>query len=124
PKVAEDVILKKDLKLAESDKVDKDRPGFKAKRFTKVEEIKLSAGIAYTIEMQSSDIDSYLILEDSAGAKVAEDDNSGAFPNAKIVFTPKTEGTYRIIATSFDSGETGSFTLSVRKRATPTKEKK
>ncbi|HZZ82377.1 MAG TPA: PDZ domain-containing protein [Gemmataceae bacterium] len=124
PKVPEDVIFQKSLKLTESDMVDKKRPGFKAKRYMKAEEIKLTAGVTYTIEMQSADIDSYLILEDSSGTKVAEDDNSGNFPNAKLVFTPKSDGNYRIIATSFGSGETGSFNLSVRRKAAPSKDKK
>ena len=45
------------------------------------------------------------------------------FPNAKIVYTPQSDGDYRIIATTFNPNETGNYTLSVRKQAA-TKEKK
>ncbi len=117
PPNAPEEILRKTLSLADADKLDKDRPGLKAKRHMKVEEVEFAAGATYIIEMQSNDIDPYLILEDAKGNRLAEDDNSGGFPNAKIVFRAKENGAYRIIATSYNSGETGSYTLIVQKQA-------
>jgi S1-C subfamily serine protease len=114
---APEVILSKTLRLANADTLDKDRQGLKAKRHMKVEEVQFSAGATYTIEMQSNDIDPYLILEDAKGNRLAEDDNSGGFPNAKIVFRAKENGAYRIIATTYNSGETGNYTLIVQKQA-------
>ncbi|MBI3821717.1 MAG: hypothetical protein HY289_03445, partial [Planctomycetes bacterium] len=61
-------------------------------------------------------IDPYLILEDAKGNKVAEDDDGGGFPNAKIVFRCPTDGVYRIICTTFNPSETGTFTLIVRRQ--------
>ena len=40
---------------------------------------------------------------------IAEDDDSGGDSNAKLVFKAPREGTYRIVVTSFDRNETGSF---------------
>ena len=112
-------ILRKSLKLSDADQLDKDRQGLKAKRHMKVEEIEFTAGATYTIEMQCTDssVDPYLILEDAKGTKIAEDDNSGGFPNAKIVFRPTETGNYRIIATTYGAGETGNYTLIVRMQA-------
>ncbi len=113
PKEAEP-ILRKSLKLADADKIDKDRQGLKAKRHMKVEEIEFTAGVTYIIEMKSDDVDPYLILEDANGSQLAADDNSGGFPNAKIVFRATETGSYRIIATTYGPGETGGYTLIVR----------
>src|SRR5208283_3180322 len=78
-------------------------------KLMKVHEVKFTAGVTYTIEMDSTEIDPYLILEDAKGKKLAEDDDSGGFPNAKIVFTAKETGDYRIIATTFNPNETGNY---------------
>lgn len=107
-------ILRKTLSLAASDKLDKDRAGLKGKRHVKIEEIDLKAGETYIIDMRSDDVDSYLVLEDAKGTRLAEDDSSGGFPNARIVHKAGETGTYRIICTSYNPGETGSFTLTVR----------
>jgi hypothetical protein len=92
-------------------------------KLMKVHEVKFTAGVTYVIEMESSEIDSYLILEDANGKKLAEDDDSGGFPNAKIVFKASATGDYRIIATTVNADETGTYTPTVRKQDEPTKEK-
>jgi serine protease Do len=78
---------------------------------------KMVAGKTYIIECKSKEIDSYLRLEDSAGKQLAEDDDSGGYPDAKIVFKcPKSE-TYRIIVTTYDSKSDksyGNYELTVR----------
>jgi serine protease Do len=89
----------------------------RAGSFMKSYEVKLSAGTTYAIEMDSTQLDAHLIVEDAAGKVVAEDDDSGGFLNARIVFTPAADGTYRVVATSFTAGETGNFTLTVNKQA-------
>jgi serine protease Do len=85
-------------------------------RFMKVYDVKLTKGVTYNIEMQSSEIDPFLMLEDPKGKKVADDDDGGGFPNAKIVYTAPEDGDYRIIATTFNTNESGNFTLSVRRQ--------
>jgi len=109
------VLLKKTLSLTVNDKFDKNRPNMKPNRHFKVEEVKMTAGTKYTIEMDSAEIDSFLILEDAKETMLASDDDGGGFPNAKLEFTPKTDGTYRVIMTTFESNDTGAFTLTIRK---------
>src|SRR5262245_7898095 len=45
----------------------------------------MEAGKTYQIDMTSNDFDSYLFLEDPNGKLLAEDDDGGGFPSAKIV---------------------------------------
>lgn len=84
---------------------------------SKVFTVELQAGQAYQIDMirlgKKSQIDPYLRLEDSKNKQLAQDDDSGGFPNARIIFNCTENGTYRIICTSF-AGTTGAFTLSVK----------
>ncbi len=104
-------VLRVDGKLTDKDLPAKLGEG----RFMKVHVVKLKAGETYVIEMDSADIDSYLRLEDANGKKLAEDDDGGGFPNARIVFRASADGDYRIIATTFNVNETGAYTLTVRR---------
>jgi len=84
--------------------------------YHRVFEFPMKAGTTYTIDMTGAipGFDPFLRLEDASGKQVAEDDDSGGGQNARIVFeAPRTE-TYRIIATTCDPGQTGSYTLSAR----------
>jgi hypothetical protein len=116
PKDADHVLHLADT-LSSKDPISKLGKG----RVMKTYDLKLTKGVAYTIEMQSIEIGPYLILEDAKGTKVAENDGAG-HPTAKIVFTAPEDSEYRIIATTFNVGETGNFTLSVRQK-TPEKSK-
>jgi len=78
----------------------------------------MKAGETYIIDLVRPEkidfnLDPYLFLEDKNKQVVAEDDDSGGNLNARIVFTPKTDGEYRIIATTLVPA-TGGFTLTVR----------
>jgi serine protease Do len=117
------VILRKVSNLSDKDKFDQKRPNMAPNRYMKVEEVNLSAGVTYIIEMDSAEIDSYLIVEDVKGKKLAEDDDSGIDLNAKIVFRAPSDSVYRIIATTFNPRETGNYTLTVRRQADPQKAK-
>jgi hypothetical protein len=79
----------------------------------KVHEKKMKSGEGYQIDLVSRQFDAFLRLEDSAGKQLAEDDDSGGLTNARIVFKAPKDGTYRIIATSFD-GKSGEYTLTVK----------
>jgi hypothetical protein len=63
--------------------------------------------------MKSCQFDSYLYLEDTNGNVLAEDDDSGGNLNARIIFTPTYTGTYNVVATSFNAGATGAYTISI-----------
>ncbi len=83
-----------------------------------VYQVKLAAGKTYVIDMVSPDqkaLDPYLVLTDAAGKKLAEDDDSGGGLNARIIFRPAQDSTFRIRATSFNGGS-GAFNLSVREQ--------
>jgi hypothetical protein len=78
--------------------------------------VKLKKSTTYIIDMASVDFDSYLRLENVKGVQVAEDDDSGRGVtglDAQIVFTPETDGTFKVVATRFADG-TGNFALAVR----------
>ena len=67
-----------------------------------------------TIDLESSR-DAYLYLIDSAGERIASDDDSGGGTNARIRETLQA-GFYTIEATTFGSRETGSFELTLQMR--------
>jgi hypothetical protein len=79
----------------------------------KIHTIHFQAGKTYQIDMISGALDSYLRLEDADMKQLAQDDDGGGFPNARITFTCQKAGTYRIICTTFAPGETGPYTLKV-----------
>ena len=64
------------------------------------------------ISMNSSAIDSYLRLYDASGNLITEDDDGGDGNNARITRT-LSAGTYRVMASSYATGETGAYTLGV-----------
>jgi hypothetical protein len=97
--------------LNNNDPVDKVRQ----QQLCKTYEVKMSAGKSYTIDMVSQQLDSYLRLEDPSGKQLAEDDDGGGFPNARIQFRPQQDAIYRIITTTF-SRAVGNFTLTVKEQ--------
>jgi serine protease Do len=76
--------------------------------------MELVPGFAYTIDMRSKVVDSFLRLEDSDGKQVAENDDGGGEQDSRIVYRPARQGIYKIYATTFDGGQTGAYTLTVR----------
>jgi serine protease Do len=75
----------------------------------------MSAGRTYVIDLESAQFDAYLRLEDPKGKVLAEnDDISPDNQNSRIVFTAPADGTYRLVATSFQQRGTGSYTLTIR----------
>ncbi len=90
-----------------------------AKRMTshaKMHFFNMQANKTYQIDMISTQFDSYLRLEDLKGNQLDEDDDSGGNLNARIIFTAKTAGVYRIIATTFGPNQTGTYELRVTQK--------
>ncbi|MFQ3679875.1 MAG: immunoglobulin domain-containing protein, partial [Pseudanabaenaceae cyanobacterium] len=71
-------------------------------------------GQRIVLDMESNEIDPYLVLFDPQGQKIAEDDNSGSGDNARIVLTLPRTGLYTVYANSYAVGDTGGFRLQVR----------
>jgi hypothetical protein len=83
----------------------------------KVYDFKMEQSKTYVIDMISlagnpGKFDPYLILKDSNGRILAQDDDGGGFPNAQITFTPTKSDTYKIVATTLGGG-TGKYRLTV-----------
>jgi hypothetical protein len=80
----------------------------------KVFSFKMKANQKYVIDMEGNNgFDSYLHVLDENLKSLADDDDSGGNLNAQITFTAPNDGTYHILATTFD-GQDGPFTLRIR----------
>jgi hypothetical protein len=79
----------------------------------KIHVVRLKKDKAYLIDMVSAEFDSYLRLEDTAGNRLAEDDDSGGNLNARIRFTAPRDDVFLVIATTCGGGA-GNYTLSLR----------
>jgi hypothetical protein len=71
----------------------------------------------YTIDLVSSNFDTYLILRDATKVVAVSDDVALGNLNSRIVFTPKQYGTYRIVVTTYAQKATGKFSLRIREEA-------
>jgi tetratricopeptide (TPR) repeat protein len=92
------------------------RPGF----LCKLHPMNLLAGKTYIIEMDKvgqSNLDPYLVLVNPQGQVVAQDDDGGGFPNARIIYRSPETGLYRIYATTFARGMTGPYRLTISEEA-------
>ncbi len=107
------IVLRATGTLSDADPLDR----LRTESYHKVHTVKLQAGMEYTIDLKSHEFDSFLRLEDAKGRNLKQDDDSGGDLNARIVFRAPSDGDYRIIVTSFESGETGEYTLVVRQTA-------
>jgi hypothetical protein len=105
--------VEKDVKIA--GKISQDDPK-DVKRNTpcKIHLVRMKGGKVYTIDMVSTQFDSYLRLEDPKGKELAEDDDSGGMLNARIIFNCPADGEYRVIATTFGPQMAGAYTLTVK----------
>jgi thiol-disulfide isomerase/thioredoxin len=102
---------------------DKDTPDKITKTASNVHKVKFKAGNNYAIRMRSTEVDSFLRLEDATGKQLAADDDGDGYPNAMIVFKCKADGEYSVICTCFPQPmdnlkKVGKYTLTVTK-ATP-----
>lgn len=85
----------------------------------KIYNLAMKSGHVYTLDLVSADksgtkLDTYLRLEGPDGKELAHDDDGGGFPHSRIVYRAQKDGEHKIIATSFESKQTGSYTLTVR----------
>jgi hypothetical protein len=72
------------------------------------------AGQTYVIDLQSKQFDAYLRLEDGRHQLLGADDDGAGDHDARLVFTAPKDGTYRVIATSFQQQGMGTYTLVIR----------
>jgi hypothetical protein len=67
-----------------------------------------------SIELTSSQFDTYLILLTPGGEDIQNDDYEGSTSRSRIDLTLQESGRYRVVATSYAASETGSYEIAVR----------
>jgi hypothetical protein len=105
----DDQSLKVDGKVSPADAKDK----VMTKSPHQVHKMNMKAGQTYQIDLMSQAFDAFLRVEDASGKQLASDDDSGGGLNSRLYFKPPSDGTYRLIATSFD-GKAGPYTLTAK----------
>ncbi len=75
------------------------------------------AGQLVVIDMFSSEFDPYLILFLPDKSQEDNDDWEGSGEHARLEIILPLDGLYRVSATSFEAGETGSYSLEIRDEA-------
>jgi hypothetical protein len=61
-------------------------------------------------------LDPFVIVEDKAGKRLADDDDGGGYPNSRLFFTPPSDGEYRIICTVLFPNLSGELILKVAEK--------
>lgn len=109
-------VLKKDDKLTAADPKYDNQFAFR-KTPHKVYPVKLKAGQTVIIDMiakKGDKTDPYLFLENANRQILAQDDDGGGFPNARIMFNVPTDGEYKVIASALNDNTLGEYTVMVR----------
>lgn len=97
-------------RLEPADPKDPSRDGYR-----KVYSFPMVQGKTYVIDMMSSDanFDPFLRLQDAAGKPLDEDDDSGGGLNARIIFLCPATADYRIVCTTFDPNQVGTYVMTI-----------
>lgn len=70
-----------------------------------------SIGSSAVIDLRSADFDTYLIVTAPSGAEFTNDDYEGSYDRSLVSLEITESGEYTVEATSYEGGETGSYTL-------------
>jgi hypothetical protein len=105
----DDTGIKVEGKLSPDDAKDK----VMTKSPHQVHPMKMKGDQTYQIDLVSQAFDAFLRVEDESGKELASDDDSGGNLNSRLYFKAPKDGTYRLIATSFD-GKAGPYTLTAK----------
>ncbi|MBL4582149.1 MAG: pre-peptidase C-terminal domain-containing protein [Gammaproteobacteria bacterium] len=73
-----------------------------------------NSGDTVVIDLTANDFDTVLSLQTPAGALIENDDYQGSMDQSLIQLTLRESGRYRILVSSYSSGETGDYQLNVR----------
>jgi hypothetical protein len=71
------------------------------------------AGQVLVVEMTSSAFDPYLIVISPSGDREENDDWEGSASRSRVEWRIEESGTYRIVATSYEKGETGGYEVRI-----------
>ncbi|NEP18825.1 MAG: serine protease, partial [Leptolyngbya sp. SIO4C1] len=64
--------------------------------------------------LSSPEFDTYLLLIDESGNRLAENDDVAGSTDSEIVMTLPQTGTYRVIANAYDAAGRGRYRLVIR----------
>ena len=78
-----------------------------------------TAGSTVTITMSSTAVDAYLVLKNSTGGVVAQDDDSNGGSNSKITYAVTAAGNYTFEATTYYANTVGSYSVTLACSAGP-----
>jgi hypothetical protein len=84
-------------------------------------DLRLAREDTVTIDLQSSDFDAYLVLEDNHGRVIAENDDAAPGTTDAQIRLRLDAGAYRVGVTSYEPHGTGQFSLAVRGSAAPSR---
>ncbi|MBI3823440.1 MAG: PPC domain-containing protein, partial [Planctomycetes bacterium] len=119
PVISKEKDKEKDKEFRVQGKLGKDDPKDDGRQGPKqVHTIPMKAGKIYTIDMVSTEFDSYLRLLDAKGNQLEEDDDSGGMLNARIIFNCPKDGDYKIVTTTFGPNMMGAYTLTAKTSGT------
>jgi hypothetical protein len=103
-----------DLVLNVNDTLNQNDGAYQGRKH-KVFTVELEAGKTYQIDMRSANFDSYLFFESPDKRLLAQDDDSGGYPDARIIYRATETGKFRVIASHFGApGVLGQFNITVR----------
>ena len=71
------------------------------------------AGQEAVVDLRSGEFDPYLMVKTPSGEQMENDDYEGDTDRSLLVFTVEETGTYRVIVTSYKSGESGGYTVEI-----------
>ncbi|MEZ6235215.1 MAG: pre-peptidase C-terminal domain-containing protein [Phycisphaerales bacterium] len=71
------------------------------------------AGQRAVVRLESEDFDTYLILKDPDGEQEENDDFEGETSVSQVETTLEKSGTYEVLVTSYEEGETGAYRVTV-----------
>jgi len=75
----------------------------------------LSPGQQFQLDLNSDDFDNFMqLVDERTGRVIDSDDDDGGNRNSRLFFTVQPNINYIVRATSYDPGETGSYTISSR----------
>ena len=77
--------------------------------------IRGGAGEYVVIGLQSSEFDPYLILIPPEGEQIENDDHEGDATRSQLALELPEDGQYRVVVTSYKSGETGAYELQIHR---------
>jgi hypothetical protein len=88
-----------------------------AGEFSDVFAFEAQAGEEIRVALNSRDFDTYLVVMTPTDEVFQNDDFEGSTSQSVVEFVAPGSGTFRIVATSYDTGETGRYDLSVASMA-------